>query len=156
MQEENEKQTELLKEEESIKNELNLNQERFCQLYARDTEFFGNGVQTYIEVYEPPKNKQNWYAQACVSASEILSNPKVCKRINEILEETGFSDVHVDKQLSFLLTQHADLGTKLGAIKEYNKLKARILNKLDVMSDGKAIQGNTIIFKDFKGDEASS
>lgn len=29
-------------------------------------------------------------------------------------------------------------------------------DKLDVMSDGKAIVGNTIIFKDFKGDEASS
>jgi hypothetical protein len=33
-------------------NKLNPKQEQFCQLYASDREFFGNGVESYIEVYE--------------------------------------------------------------------------------------------------------
>lgn len=105
---------------------LNPKQEKFCQLYATDAEFFGNGVQAYIEAYEPSTSKKNWYKAACASASRLLSNAKVCNRINQILEESGFNDVAVDKQLAFLLTQHADFKAKLGAIKEYNKLKARI------------------------------
>ncbi len=106
--------------------DLNVKQEAFCQKYATDKEFFGNGVQSYIEVYQPDQQKINWYQNACVYASELLRKPKVNARINALLAETGFSDVHVDKQLSFLLTQHSDLQTKLGAIREYNKLKKRI------------------------------
>ena len=116
---------------------LNERQERFCQLYASDREFFGNGVQSYIEVYQPDQTKENWYKQACVSASEILSNPKVTRRINELLEECGFNEVAVDKQLAFLIHQHEDKKTKLGAISEYNKLKKRIVSKLEIKGLGK-------------------
>lgn len=105
---------------------LNLKQEEFCQLYATDREFFGNGVQSYIEVYEPDQSKPNWYETACSSASQLLRNIKVITRINAILEETGFNDAHIDKQLSFLISQHSDFNSKLGAIREYNKLKKRI------------------------------
>ena len=111
---------------------LNPKQEEFCQLYATDREFFGNGVQSYIESYEPDQTKPNWYKSACSSASRILSSVKVMARINAILEETGFNDSHVDKQLSFLISQHADFTNKLGAIKEYNKLKKRIEEKENI------------------------
>jgi hypothetical protein len=109
----------------------NERRERFCQIYASDSEFFGNGVQTYIEVYKPDQTKPNWYRTACTVASTMLSNAKVYTRINEILEETGFNDVAIDKQLSFLIHQHADFGSKLGAIREYNKLKARVLERIE-------------------------
>lgn len=105
---------------------LNLKQEEFCKLYASDREFFGNGAQAYIEVYEPDRTKPNWYKTACQSASRLLSNVKVCERINQLLEECGLNDQFVDKQLTFLITQHADFGNKMAAIREYNKLKARI------------------------------
>lgn len=107
---------------------LNQRQEYFCQLYATEKEFFGNGVESYLEAYGATldKSKPNWYKTACVNASRLLSNAKVCDRINSILEDSGFNDVAVDKQLAFLLTQHTDLKTKLGAIKEFNKLKARV------------------------------
>lgn len=131
----------MAEEEKKEKTELNERQEQFCQLYATDREFFGNGVQTYIEVYDPDQTKPNWYATACVSASQILSNVKVSTRINEILEETGFNDVAIDKQLSFLIHQHSDFKSKLGAIQEYNKLKARITAKIDHTSGGKPIKG---------------
>lgn len=113
------------------KDTLTQKQERFCQLYATDKEFFGNGVQAYIEAYDPDTKQKNWYKTACARASQLLSNVKVCNRINQILEESGFNDVAVDKQLAFLLTQHADLKSKLGAIKEYNKLKQRITEKTE-------------------------
>lgn len=126
---------------------LNPKQEKFCKLYATDAEFFGNGVQAYIEAYEPDQSQKNWYKTACARASQLLSNVKVCERINQLLEEGGLNDQFVDKQLQFLLTQHADFKTKLGAIKEYNKLKARITDKIDLTSKGEQI-GATIVFED--------
>lgn len=119
--------------------ELNLKQEEFCRLYATEKEFFGNGVETYLEVYDVDTSKPNWYKTACACASRLLSNAKVIDRISELLEEEGLNDVFVDKQLKFLLTQHADFKSKLGAIKEYNKLKQRITEKIDHTTKGKPI-----------------
>jgi hypothetical protein len=110
---------------------LNERQELFCQLYSSDREFFGNGVQTYIEVYQPKQNRPNWYKTACSDASQLLSNTKVEKRINDLLELRGLNDGFVDKQLEFLITQHMDFRTKLGAIREYNQLKSRIVSKTE-------------------------
>ncbi len=66
-------------------NKLNAKQEKFCQIYVSDKEFFGNWVQSYIEVYKPDESKPNWYKSACISASQILSNIKVTRRISELL-----------------------------------------------------------------------
>lgn len=118
---------------------LNPKQEQFCQLYATDREFFGNGVETYLEVYDIDKSKPNWYRSACAAASRLLSNVKVVNRIAELIEESGLNDVFVDKQLKFIITQHADFKSKLGAIHEYNSLKQRITKKLDVTSGGKPL-----------------
>lgn len=101
-------------------------QEKFCQLYVSEGEFYGNGVQSYLEVYDIDQTKPNWYKTACSAASRLLSNVKVCARINELLDEAGLNDPHVDKQLLFLITQHSDFSSKLGAIREYNKLKKRV------------------------------
>lgn len=111
---------------------LNPKQEMFCQLYATEREFFGNGVQAYIEAYEPDTSQKNWYNAACASASRLLSNAKVCERINSLLEEQGLNDQNVDKQLLFLINQHADFKSKAAAIKEYNKLKTRITDKVEL------------------------
>jgi hypothetical protein len=122
-------------EENALKvdRELNLKQEKFCQLYATDREFFGNGVQSYIEVYEPDQSKPNWYKTALACSARLLANAKVFDRINELLEKTGFNDAAVDKQTSFLIHQHADFTNKLGAIREYNKIKDRYpKQKIDV------------------------
>jgi hypothetical protein len=124
---------------------LNPKQEKFCELYTGEKEFFGNGVECYKEVYEIDQSKPNWYKTACSAASRLLSNVKVIERIAELLEEQGLNDVFVDKQLKFLLTQYADFGSKLGAIKEYNKLKQRITEKTDITSGGKPIYGGISI-----------
>lgn len=118
--------------EAEVEGKLNPRQELFCQYYATDVEFFGNGVQSYIEAYEPNKSKPNWYNVARASASQLLSNINICRRINELLEDSGLNDQNVDKQLLFLIDQHEDKGSKIAAIREYNKLKQRIVEKVDV------------------------
>jgi len=129
------------------KKKLNPNQELFCQLYATDTEFFGNGLQSYVKAYKPDMSKPNWNQTARSVASEILTNPHVIARINDLLTEGGLNDQNVDKQLSFLITQHADFNAKMGAIREYNKLKQRITEKIDHTSGGKALPATITIIQ---------
>jgi hypothetical protein len=105
--------------------DLNPRQMQFAELYASDKEFFGNGVESYIEAYEPNQSKPNWYKSACSSASRLLSSVKVYQYINHLLEMRGLNDSFIDKQLEFLVTQHADFKSKLGAIHEYNQLRRR-------------------------------
>lgn len=111
---------------------LNPKQELFCRLYSSDREFFGNGVQSYIEAYDIDMSKKNAYKVAQAAASRLLSNVIVLKRINELLELRGLNDAFIDKQLEFLVTQNAELSTKLSAIKEYNKLRSRIMERSEV------------------------
>lgn len=122
--------------------ELTTKQAFFCELYAGEKEFFGNGVQSYIEAYDPDQTAKNWYKSACASASRLLRNVKVINEINRLLEIQGLNDVAVDKQLSFLIAQHADFGSKVQAIREYNKLKQRIITKTDITSGGQPITWN--------------
>lgn len=114
-------------------------QELFCQLYAGDREFFGNGVQSYIEAYNVDTSKPGWYSVAKSGASENLTKPYILERIDEIFEAHGLNDQFVDKQLEKLIVQDADFSTKMKAIQEYNKLKARITEKKDITSGGEKI-----------------
>ena len=108
---------------------LNLQQERFCQLFASDREFFGNGLQAYMEAYGIPQVR--WKA-AAAAASRLLKSGKVLARINQLLDHLALNDQHVDKQLALVITQNADYKSKVAAIKEYNALRQRIKNKLEL------------------------
>lgn len=118
---------------------LNPQQEKFCQLYATEKEFFGNGVESYLEVYDIDRAKPNWYKTACATASKLLSNAKVYTRINALLTDGGLNDENVDKQLLMLINQHAEFGSKIAAIREYNKLKQRIIERVDHTTLGKEL-----------------
>jgi phage terminase small subunit len=107
--------------------ELTPKQEIFCRNYAGTREFFGNGVQSYMDAF----NCEN-YDTAKVEACNLLTNPNILKRINSILDLAGFNDENVDKQTAFLINQNVDYRAKIAAIKEYNQLKSRIKNKLEV------------------------
>lgn len=117
---------------EIVWEKLTLRQEQFCRLYATEKEFFGNWVQAYLEVYDIDTTKKWWYDTARVCASQLLTNPNVYNRINDLLDEQGLNDSFVDKQLLFLLSQQDDKWSKLWAIKEYNKLKQRITDKIEM------------------------
>lgn len=118
---------------------LNLKQTLFCQLFASDREFFGNGVESYIEAYEVDLTKQNAYQTARSSASQLLTKRNILDYINKLLSLAVLNDEFVDKQLSVVILQNADFSSKVSAIKEYNKLKQRIQDKLDITSGGKPL-----------------
>jgi hypothetical protein len=116
---------------------LNLQQEEFCKLYVSpDREVFGNGAQCYLAVYGEEyleKNKKPMsYLVAVACASRLLTKANIIKRINGLLEKGGLTDENVDKQLLFLINQHADLKTKVAAIREYNSLRNRVKRELEV------------------------
>lgn len=118
----------------------NVNHEEFCRLYASDREFFGNGTQSYVEAYKINLSKKGAYRTAQVNASKLLSNPIILQRINEIFESRGLNDVFVDKQLELVITQNAELSAKVAAIKEYNQLRNRIKNKLEIEDNRETTQ----------------
>ncbi len=130
---------------EIIETNLSPAEERFCQLYVSDIEFYGNGTQSYIEAYNVeiikgtnkknvPKGKKGMTIEAVRSAaSYLLMQSYILNRIDELLEEGGFNDQQADKTLQFLMTQRSDLRVALGAAEAYNKLKARIQEKQHVL-----------------------
>jgi len=118
--------------------DLNPKQKKFCELYSSEEQFFCNGVQSYIEAYEP-KQRGNWYNSAKASAFNLLTKTDILLYINYLLELRGLNDSFVDKQLELLITQNADFRSKVQAIKEYNVLKKRVTKSLDITSAGKPI-----------------
>ena len=109
---------------------LNPAQELFCKLYATKGEYFANGTQSYAESHGLDIELQ--YKTCLSAANRMLSDSQIIKRINELIEQEGLNDQYVDKQLLFLISQKTDLRASLGAISEYNKLKARITAKLEI------------------------
>lgn len=123
---------------------INMQQELFCQYYVSPTEFYGNGVQSYAAAYNLDIGNPTQYNSAKARASILLSQVNIMTRINDLIEHTGFNDENADKQLYFLLMQSADFHAKLGAIKEYNKLKKRIVERLENVGDTPIAQINLI------------
>lgn len=117
-----------------LNNGLNLQQERFCQLYV-SKEFFAHGTESYSEAYGIKLDAES-YNTCKTNASRLLLNADILARINELLDLSGMNDEFIDKQLTFVATQNADLNAKMKAIDSYNKLKARITEKLDIKTNG--------------------
>lgn len=111
-------------------------QEKFCQLYATQIEFFGNGVASYMEAYNLNPQLPASYGTARTNASRMLTNANILDRINELLEQQYLNDSHVDKQLAFWINQKASPQAALAAIKEYNALKQRITEKKRLEIEG--------------------
>lgn len=143
---------------------LNAKQEYFCRLYTQNSELFGNATMCYAEAYgfdldslsrerpcdlEPdhehmpscPPSQYTVAYQTCSSnGSRSLRNAKIQRRITELLNEFMRDDV-VDAQLVKTILQDHKLDAKVAAIREYNKLRQRIVEKVDHTSKGKEIVG---------------
>jgi seryl-tRNA synthetase len=128
--------------------EITEQQELFCEFYATDTEFFGNGVKSYMKAYPDAD-----YKSARTGAYRMLTNVDILARINELLEDMALNDAFVDKQIGMLITQNADWGTKMAAIKEYNALKKRITQKIEVTTQEE--QNLEAVAKDLANDPAN-
>lgn len=113
-------------------NKLTPKQQKFCELYTCDPDCFGNGFRSYVKAYGIDATKRGASAGARASASQLLTNPNILAKINELAEPMKMTDQIVDQELSFLIAQRADYGVKIRAISEYNKLRGRISQKLQI------------------------
>jgi len=114
---------------------LTLQQEAFCQFYADPkSQCFGNGTEAYCKAFTDTSR-----SSARRSASNLLTNTDVLDRISGLVKLEGLNDTFVDQQLHFLIRQNGDLSTKLGAIREYNKLRMRIVHRMEAQVIGPTI-----------------
>lgn len=114
------------------KKKLTKKQELFCRFYATDRGLFGNGTQAYAKAYNIDLSQKGKKSIAKASASRLLTYDYILDYINKMLDLGGLNDESVDKELHFLIKQCSNLNVKLGAIKEYNSLRKRIIQREEI------------------------
>lgn len=137
---------------------INPKQELFCQLYTQSHDFFGNATLSYAaafdynlaELSQEPERVQDTddddegvavrtktrmdspyqraYNVCSVQAHKLLRIAKVQVRIRELLNAL-LKDEIVDSELAKLIMQGDDNTAKVAAIREYNKLRSRIVDR---------------------------
>jgi hypothetical protein len=122
---------------------LNTNQEQFCQNFVVHLEFRNNATLSYADAYEhdletlknmPNSEYQRVYDNCSASASRLLKNDKIQSRITALLNNTLSNDV-VDAELAKMILQNTDLPVKMAGIREYNKLRGRLVEKQELKTD---------------------
>lgn len=108
---------------EEVGKELNEQQKLFAILYTTDKNCFGNASAAYAEAYNlnPTQRKKT----ARQLGYQLLSNIYIKDFIKTFLS-ASFTDLAVDNELSKIIHQNKQLQPKIQAIAEYNKLKSRI------------------------------
>lgn len=66
------------------------------------------------------------------AASNLMKKTEVIQRINYLMDKNWLNDQVVDAHLWYCINQFNDLWIKIRWIQEYNKLKWRITDKLDI------------------------
>lgn len=131
----------------------------FCKLYTQNRELFGNATLSYAEAFKikleglskinkldkngkiiprsSPYDKK--YDMCSASSSRLLRNVKINEFCTKCLNEL-MNDEVVDGELARVIIQNHELPSKISAIREYNKLKQRIIEKNDLTSGGKPLE----------------
>jgi len=136
---------------------LNPKEEKFCRNYAQNSSLFSNATLSYADAYGVDLDSKSreevykdiWdegkgrttrqvleeseykkaYDVCSQSASRLLRKDKIDKRIIQLLNEMA-TDEFVDAIMIRNMKQTANLNASNTAISEYNKVKARITNKI--------------------------
>lgn len=82
-----------------------------------------------------PSSYDRAYETCASNASRLLRNDKVQQRLVE-LRNALLTDEVVDSRLAFLITQGKELGVSLSAIKEFNKLRGRTKDIVEISGPG--------------------
>jgi len=129
---------------------LTLKEERFCYFYVKNEVTRGNGTQAYATAYEinleklsdeipldkgekvivrsPRSKAENVCA---VEAVRMLRKPKISDLCSKLLNDMLKNEI-VDGELAKVIFQDGDLSAKMAGIREYNRLKKRITEKVEV------------------------
>lgn len=130
----------------------NPKQDLFCYLFVgyHNKNLFGNGAQSYVEAYEYGERvreinlklskigsgtkeyrklageRKAILSGAASSASRMLINVNIRKRLDYLLEELIATDDAVDRESKYVILQREDLPSKVAMIREYNRVKGRV------------------------------
>lgn len=120
------------------KDAVTMKQEVFCQEYI---DSVGNGTRAAIKAFDiknkevvDVREKDRTDAQvrkyelvintAATMANEYLRKPNIIKRIDDILEERGFTDETVKRE-HYKLIRYSEPSIRMKAIESYYKLKGK-------------------------------
>ncbi|OJW18781.1 MAG: hypothetical protein BGO51_15535 [Rhodospirillales bacterium 69-11] len=122
----------------------NLRREKFCRYYAQGEGTFGNATLSYAAAYDielgdlsivdkegrpvVEKDFRGQYEVCATNGWRLLKNADVQARITVLLNAL-LKDEIVDAELAKVIKQDGDLTPKVAAIKEFNKLRGRIIEK---------------------------
>lgn len=147
---------------DSVEKKLNLNQDLFCRFYTENFVLRGNATRCYAEAYGydldsyskddavysgKGRNRkvliESSFTRAehicAVNGNKLLRNAEIQKRILKLYNDM-LKDEVVDGELTRLIMQNDEYSAKASAIREYNKLKGRIIDKkLLTDAEGKAL-----------------
>lgn len=121
---------------------LNIQQMQFCYYYVfgyecvkeEDNFRMGNGMRSYALAYGY-KEIDDEVNDACrAKASLLLTKVNILKYIDKLLAENGFNDAIADSRLRDIMINGSNIES-VQAIREYNKLKQRIIDKMHVIHD---------------------
>ena len=98
-----------------------------------------------------PSSKTKMQNMCASAGSRLRSNVKIQLRCREYLNEF-MTDSVVDARLTQIILDGANADS-IRAIQEYNKLRQRIVTKVDHTSKGNEIKGNEIIFRRYDGSD---
>lgn len=140
---------------ESKPKKFSIQQELFCELYVNNDRTFANGTLSYAEAYgydlltadrTPQKDEHgndikfssdyHRMENTCsVGGSRLLANMQINARVNELFR-LSMTNETLDAELMKVVKQNYKIDAKVSAIKEGNKLKQRIVERLDHTSAG--------------------
>lgn len=110
--------------------EMTPQEKYFCELFASDQEFFGNGTKSYITAFDVNLKIPGAYDVAKSRAYQLLTQLYILAYINHLMELGELNDTFVDRQHAMLIIQNADFKTKMQAIKHYDIKKGRIIKRI--------------------------
>jgi len=117
------------------KKKLTPKEELFCRYFANNRDCFGNGTLAYLKAFNTKQNPVK-YESAKANAARLLTNDNLLKRCRELLD-IRYSEEVIDKELGAVALQWADMSAKVGAIREFNRVKGRIEIRKKITYDPK-------------------
>lgn len=146
-----------MKKDKPKKTLLKPQHEVFCRLYTLTEEFFGNATLCYAEAYNyhlerlskkavyagkdvveenikagdivEDSEYKKAYNTCSVNGKGLLRKTKVQQRCTELLNE-WLGEANVDAELAKVVKQDNELAPKVMAIREFNKVKGRVTDKV--------------------------